>query len=342
MATLRIAFLSSFALDFFTMLSIATVAVFLGMGLIQGSMELKTALTILILAPEYFLPIREVGADYHTTLDGKEAGKKIQEILEIEFKGQGQKSLPAWQPTSVITVRNLSLQFTDHNQNGLEHIDFSISGAKKVGIIGASGAGKSTLVEILSGFLAPTEGAFLIDGIKIDTLSQVDWQSQLTYIPQHPYLFSDTVYNNIRFYHPHATEIEVETAAGAAGLTKVIQALPEGFHTVIGEGGRMLSGGQEQRMAIARAFLSNRPILLLDEPTAHLDIETEYELKETMTQLFKGKIVFFATHRLHWMLEMDQILVLDKGKLVELGSHEQLMEKRGFYYQLVMTHSEGL
>jgi ATP-binding cassette subfamily C protein CydD len=341
MSTLRIAFLSTFALDFFTMLSIATVAVFLGIGLINGTMDLKPALTILILAPEYFLPIREVGADYHATLDGKEAGKKMQEILQKEMTELGQDSIPAWQPTSVFTVKDMSLRFDDQNDNGLEHIDFSISGTKKVGIIGASGAGKSTLIDLLSGFLVATEGEFLIGGKGFKNLLQKNWQKQVTYIPQHPYLYSDTVFNNIRFYHPHATEEEVKAAVSAAGLTEVIQTLPDGLNTIVGEGGRMLSGGQEQRMAIARAFLGNRSILLLDEPTAHLDIETEYELKETMLQLFEGKLVFFATHRLHWMMDMDQILVLDHGKLVETGTHEQLIEQQGFYSQLVKSQWEG-
>ncbi|CAH2714693.1 ATP-binding/permease protein CydD [Neobacillus rhizosphaerae] len=341
MSTLRIAFLSTFALDFFTMLSIATVAVFLGIGLINGTMDLKPALTILILAPEYFLPIREVGADYHATLDGKEAGKKMQEILQKEMTELGQDPIPPWQPTSVFTVKDMSLRFDDQNDNGLDHIDFSISGTKKVGIIGTSGAGKSTLIDLLSGFLVATEGEFLIDGKGFKNLLQKNWQKQVTYIPQHPYLYSDTVFNNIRFYHPHATEEEVKAAVSAAGLMEVIQTLPDGLNTIVGEGGRMLSGGQEQRMAIARAFLGNRSILLLDEPTAHLDIETEYELKETMLQLFEGKLVFFATHRLHWMLDMDQILVLDHGKLVETGTHEQLIEQQGFYSQLVKSQWEG-
>jgi ATP-binding cassette subfamily C protein CydD len=342
MATLRIAFLSTFALDFFTMLSIATVAVFLGMGLIHGTMELKTALTILILAPEYFLPIREVGADYHATLDGKEAGKQFQEILKKELLERGQGTIPAWHSNSFFTVKDLGLQFAGNHENGLEHINFSISGFKKVGIIGASGAGKSTLIDLLSGFLAPTKGEFQINGERFRVLSQEDWQKQLTYIPQHPYLFSDTIFNNIRFYHPTATDQEVALAAKAAGLYEIIQALPAGFDTKIGEGGRMLSGGQEQRIALARAFLGNRSILMLDEPTAHLDIETEYELKETMLQLFKGKLVFLATHRLHWMLDMDEILILDQGKLVERGTHEQLMAKKGHYFQLVKTQVEGL
>jgi ATP-binding cassette, subfamily C, bacterial CydD len=340
MGTLRIAFLSSFALDFFTMLSIATVAVFLGIDLINGKMELRPALTILILAPEYFLPIREVGADYHATLDGKEAGKKIQEILDKESLQQKQDPIPLWKSTSTFSVKGVSVHFADSNRPALQDIEFSVSGSKKIGIIGASGAGKSTLIDVLSGFLTPSSGEFQINGKKLTTLSQLNWQSQITYIPQHPYIFHDTVLNNIRFYNPEATVKEVEEAAERAGLTEVIQSLPHGFETIIGEGGRSLSGGQEQRIALARAFLSNRPIIMLDEPTAHLDIETEYELKETMLQLFRGKLVFFATHRLHWMLDMDQIIVLNQGKIVEMGTHEQLIRKNSTYYQLVKTQME--
>ncbi|GIN87638.1 thiol reductant ABC exporter subunit CydD [Heyndrickxia sporothermodurans] len=341
MATLKIAFLSTFALDFITMLSIATVAVFLGLDLINGTMELKTAIAVLILAPEYFLPIREVGADYHATLDGKEAGAKLQEILQKESIGQSKKSIPLWNESSVFSVKDTSFYFDGNKHKGLKNLDFTVSGRKKIGIIGASGSGKSTLIDLLSGFLVPTEGEFIIDGKKFNNLSHEDWQNQLTYIPQHPYLFSDTVFNNIRFYEPSSNDKEVKAAAQAAGLTKVIESLPEGMNTKVGEGGRMLSGGQEQRIALARAFLGNRPILLLDEPTAHLDIETEYALKETMLQLFKEKLVFFATHRLHWMLEMDQILVLDNGKIVEAGTHEQLLAHQGYYYRLAKTFLEG-
>ncbi|XJZ25902.1 thiol reductant ABC exporter subunit CydD [Bacillota bacterium Lsc_1132] len=341
MATLRIAFLSTFALDFFTMLSIATVAVFLGMGLINGTMDLKPALTILILAPEYFLPIREVGSDYHATLDGKEAGEKIKEILDKKWFRLQKEPIPQWNSKSVFTAQDVGFNYEVEEQIGIHDLHFSITGMKKIGIIGASGAGKSTFIDLLSGFLTPSKGEFLLNGKIFPSLSQEEWQKQLTYIPQHPYLFHDTMLNNIRFYYPEATEIEVERAVRAAGLDKVIGELPEGLSTLIGEGGRSLSGGQEQRVALARAFLGNRPVMMLDEPTAHLDIETEYELKATMLKLFEGKLVFFATHRLHWMLDMDEILVLDNGRLVEMGSHQELMEKHGFYYELVTAQMEA-
>lgn len=168
------------------------------------------------------------------------------------------------------------------------------------------------------------------------------WRGQTTYIPQHPYLFSASLEDNIRFYKPDATREEVEKAAASAGLTKLIQTLPGGLDQIVGNGGRSLSGGQEQRVALARAFLNDRPVVLLDEPTAHLDVETEYELKETMLRLFENKLVFLATHRLHWMPHMDVVLVLDKGKVVETGTHEELLAQKSLYYQLFQAQREGL
>ncbi|MEW9049906.1 MAG: thiol reductant ABC exporter subunit CydD [Neobacillus sp.] len=340
--TLRIAFLSSFALDFFTMLSIATVAVFLGLGLINGTMDLHPALTILILSPEFFLPIREAGSDYHATLDGKNAGKKFQEILNQSLPIQPLDCIATgWKPSSTLLVKELNVTFPDNDVFGLEDINLSISGFKNIGIIGASGSGKSTLIDVLSGFISPSEGEFIVEGKTTTSLSQQNWQRQITYIPQHPSLFHESIFNNIRLYQPDATKQEVLMAAEKAGLLEVIATLPQGLETIVGEGGQSLSGGQEQRIALARAFLDNRPILMLDEPTAHLDIETEAELKETMKQLFQHKLVFFATHRLHWMLEMDQIIVLDNGRIAEIGTHEQLMENKGTYYQLIMSQLGG-
>ncbi len=333
--TLRIAFLSSFAMDFFTMLSIATVAVFLGLGLINGTIDLHPALTILILAPEYFLPIRELGADFHATLDGKNAGRKISEILDVETSEEKVAAFPLWKASSTFEAKGAIVHFPEHNAASIKDICFSVSGAKKIGIIGASGSGKTTLIDVLSGFLTPSSGEFYLNDEKLSSLTSESWQRQVTYIPQHPYIFNDTVYNNIRFYEPEAAEEEVVQAAKNAGLLEVIQALPEGFNTIIGESGRMLSGGQEQRIALARAFLGNRPIIMLDEPTAHLDIETEAELKETMLKLFAGKLVILATHRLHWMPDMDEIFVLDHGKIVESGTHEQLKKQKAAYYQLM-------
>ncbi|WP_088041393.1 thiol reductant ABC exporter subunit CydD [Bacillus sp. EAC] len=338
MGTLKIAFLSSFALDLFTMLSIATVAVFLGLRLIGGEILLGPALTILILAPEYFLPVREVGADYHATLNGQEAGKAMQAILdEQEFKEQDDKGVAIWNQDSLLKLNDVTVKPEEDSPTSLNKVNVGFKGFQKIGIVGESGSGKSTLIDVIGGFLEPNTGSINVSETKVSHLQLSSWQKQLLYIPQNPYIFSKTVAENIRFYQPDATDEEVEKAANNAGLNTLLNELPRGLDEKIGEGGRDLSGGQSQRVAIARAFLENRPILLLDEPTSHLDIETEYELKQTMLKLFSNKLVFIATHRLHWMKEMDQIIVMNKGKIVEIGNHEELVEKKGYYFQLISS-----
>lgn len=338
MSTLKIAFLSSFALDFFSMLSIATVAVFLGLRLIEGELLLLPALTALMLAPEYFLPVREVGNDYHATLNGKEANEAMQVILEEKgFRTQETQSvqLGKWDAQSVLTLQDVCVQHDEHAPYSIQDVDLTVKGKKKIGIIGASGSGKSTLTDVLGGFVEPSSGEITLNGQPLVHLQMKEWQKEVVYMPQHPYLFHMTLRENIRFYEPNATDEEVERAVHEAGLTQLVTQLPNGLDEVIGEQGRGLSGGQAQRIALARTVLGQRSIMLLDEPTAHLDIETEYELKKTMLPLFEHKLVFLATHRLHWMQDMDEIIVMDQGTVAEMGTHESLMHRKGVYYQLV-------
>lgn len=338
MSTLKVAFLSSFALDFFSMLSIATVAVFLGLRLIEGDLLLLPALTALMLAPEYFLPVREVGNDYHATLNGKEANEAIQVILEEKgFREQETQSvqLNEWNEQSELTLQDVSVLHDEHAPYSIQDVDLTVKGKKKIGIIGASGSGKSTLTDILGGFVEPSAGEMILNGKPLAHLQLAAWQKEVVYMPQHPYLFHMTLRENIRFYEPNATDEDVERAVQEAGLSQLVADLPNGLDEVIGEQGRGLSGGQAQRIALARTVLGQRSIMLLDEPTAHLDIETEYELKKTMLPLFENKLVFLATHRLHWMTDMDEIIVMDHGTIAEMGTHESLMERKGVYYQLV-------
>ncbi|WP_339296733.1 thiol reductant ABC exporter subunit CydD [Paenibacillus sp. FSL W7-1279] len=392
MRTLRVAFLSSFALDFFTMLSVASVAVNLGLRLINGSLELLPALLILILAPEYFLPVRMVGADFHATLDGKQAGKAMQSMIQEARKGRlggisgsvaaegsvngagpfeptGALETPAagtmertstgltfkiqnnfsssslrpqprfqWDHQSVLELSGIGLRHEELGPASLEDVSFRIPGQRKIGIVGESGAGKSTLIELLGGFMAPTSGVMELNGVKLEDRNRRAWRTEVTYMPQQPYLFGATLADNVRFYAPEASTVQVE----AAGLSDLVKSLPGGLEEMIGGGGRALSGGQAQRVALARALLGDRRVLLLDEPTAHLDIETEYELKETMLSLFQDKWVFLATHRLHWMQDMDYIIVLHQGRVAETGTHEELIARQGVYYGLITSQMEGV
>ncbi|WP_312753955.1 thiol reductant ABC exporter subunit CydD [Rummeliibacillus suwonensis] len=342
MNTLAIAFLSTFALEFFTSISIAIVALFLGLGLINSTLTLLPSLTILILAPEYFAPIREFGSDYHATLDGKNAFTAISAILEKPIYTQDQTKLPAWDEHASLKIKNMTVQVAGASAPLLDQVSFSIKGYQKIGIIGASGAGKSTLIHALSGFVNTNAEEIQINDQTIQSFANKDWQKQIYYIPQHPYIFHDTVRHNVAFYTKEATDEQIKRACERAGLTDVIESLPNGYDEMIGETGRSLSGGQEQRIALARAFLEDsRKILLFDEPTAHLDIETEWEIKQRMLPLLKERFVFFATHRLHWMKDMDWILVMHHGKIVEQGTHEELLEKQGYYYDLIDQQSHG-
>lgn len=358
MRVLRVAILSTFTLDFFTTLSIAMIAMFLGIGLINGSLSLMPALVILILSPEYFLPIRDFGNDFHATLNGKNAMAQMFDVLELPTTAP-QDQLPAfvWNQDSQLELQQVSFAYSHEdqsqyqlNKNGrltgivkakttetakdqqldLDNISLKIKGYQKIGIIGPTGAGKTTLLKLLAGFLKPKvkDDNFIINGHKLRQLNQKAWQKQFTYIPQDPYMFADTIRNNICFYQPNASDAEVAQAVQAAGLTDFIASLKDGLDTKIGEHGRGISGGQKQRIALARAFLAqNRRILFFDEPTAHLDIETEYELKQPMESLFKNHLVFFATHRLHWLQEMDYCLVIEDGKIVEAGEPAVLAKK---------------
>lgn len=339
MSTLKIAILSTFALDFFTTLSVAVVAVFLGLSLLNGNMLLFPALATLILAPEFFLPIRDFAGDYHATLDGKNAFQAIQEVLKIpEITNTNTLTLNEWTEKSTLSVNHLGVQYEEATHNALKEVTFSAKGYQKIGIIGASGSGKSTLINVLSGFLEPIQETIdiRVDQQKIPHFLQKEWQKQIIYMPQSPYIFQETLANNIRFYTPHATDEQIIEAIHLVGLETLLHELEDGIDTVIGESGRMLSGGQAQRVALARAFVDQeRRVLLFDEPTAHLDIETEVEIKTRMLPLMDKHLVFFATHRLHWMAEMDFILVMDKGQIVEMGTLEELLAKDGYYVNLM-------
>lgn len=226
----------------------------------------------------------------------------------------------------------MAFDYADHR--ALEGVSFSVRGFSKIAIVGVSGSGKSTLANLLGGFAEPSAGGFRVafgEGAPgaFDLASDA-WRRQVVYIPQDPYIFHATLRENIAFYRPDADEGAIVRAVDAMGLRGLVDRLPQGLDTSIGEGARALSGGQAQRIALARAFLDpSRRVLIFDEPTAHLDIETELELKERMLPLMEGRLVFFATHRLHWIHDMDAVMVMEEGRLVEFGKPDELLARGG-------------
>lgn len=337
MSTLKIAILSTFALDFFTTLSIAVVALFLGLGLMDGATHLLSALTILVLAPEYFLPIRNFANDYHATLNGKNALADIMTLLEQPVAPETNRYVrhsQRWQATDTLTLDQVSFSYPNADRPALQQINLSLTGHTKVALVGTSGSGKSTLLNLLGGFLVG-EGDVKINEQALPHLQQRQWQDQIQVLPQHPYIFHDTLRANLAFYAPNQRDEDLVAVLQRVGLADWFASLADGLDTLIGEGAMQTSGGQAQRIGLARIMLDEeRRVLLLDEPTAHLDIETEALLKETMLPVFDNRLVIFATHRLHWLRQMDWIIVMRDGEIVEQGTLADLIANNGYFVTL--------
>ncbi|WP_099087750.1 thiol reductant ABC exporter subunit CydD [Weissella cibaria] len=337
MSTLKIAILSTFALDFFTTLSIAVVALFLGLGLMDGATHLLPALTILVLAPEYFLPIRNFANDYHATLNGKNALADIMTLLEQPVAPETNRYVrqsQRWQATDTLTLDQVSFSYPNADRPALQQINLSLTGHTKVALVGTSGSGKSTLLNLLGGFLVG-EGNVKINEQALPHLQQRQWQEQIQVLPQHPYIFHDTLRANLAFYAPDQRDEDLVAVLQRVGLADWFASLADGLDTLIGEGAMQTSGGQAQRIGLARIMLDEeRRVLLLDEPTAHLDIETEALLKETMLPVFDNRLVIFATHRLHWLRQMDWIIVMRDGEIAEQGTLADLIANNGYFVTL--------
>ena len=337
MSTLKIAILSTFALDFFTTLSIAVVALFLGLGLMDGATHLLPALTILVLAPEYFLPIRNFANDYHATLNGKNALADIMTLLEQPVAPETNRYVrqsQRWQATDTLTLEQVSFSYPNADRPALQQINLTLTGHAKVALVGTSGSGKSTLLNLLGGFLVG-DGDVKINEQALPHLQQRQWQEQIQVLPQHPYIFHETLRANLAFYAPDQRDEDLIAVLQQVGLADWFASLPDGLDTLIGEGAMQTSGGQAQRIGLARIMLDEeRRVLLLDEPTAHLDIETEALLKETMLPVFDNRLVIFATHRLHWLRQMDWIIVMRDGQIAEQGTLADLIANNGYFVTL--------
>ncbi|MGO2644622.1 MAG: thiol reductant ABC exporter subunit CydD [Lactococcus cremoris] len=339
MGALRVAMLSTFALDFFASLSVAIVALFLGLRLMSGDILLFPALAALILAPEYFLPLRDFASDYHATLNGKNALAAVNEVLSTD-----ENTLSVLKDR-VIWTEDSSLQLTDlakiyDTGRGISEVNLTVKGFKKIALVGSSGSGKSTLLSMLAGFLEPTAGEFKLNNQILTSLTDEMYRQSVQFIPQKTYIFAGTFRQNLAFYEPESTDEQINQAAELAGLGSLLNEI--GLDGQIGASGRTISGGQAQRVALARAFLSRtRNILFLDEPTAHLDIETELEIKANILPLLENKLVFIATHRLHWLSSMDLVIVLNEGQVEGIGTHEQLLAENS-YYQKLLSQMRGV
>ncbi len=338
MKVLRIAFLSALVLEMFSTISIAIIAVEIGLRLMNGNLEFQPALFILILAPEFYNPIRQLGTRYHAGMEGVAAAQSIYRILETPLP---QMNIVA-QNTSIIiediTFNNVHFSYDDKiddKKEAVKGISFSIKNNTVTALVGESGSGKSTTINLIMKFLEPTKGIITVTGKNLNEIGRDKWLENIGWISQNPYLFHTTIRENLLIAKNNATDKELQTAIKLAKLDKVIKTLPNGLDTVIGERGGKLSGGEAQRVALARAFLKDAPVLILDEPTANLDPTTEMEMIESLNLLTKTKTVLMIAHRLNTIKQADNILVFSEGKIIESGTHEELLAANKHYSTLL-------
>lgn len=341
MQVLRITFLSALALELLTTISTAIIAVEIGFRLLYRSMEFLPAFFILVLAPDFYLPLRLLGLRFHAGMSGVSAVKRIFEILDIPPGAVQSSNIefsniePSKVASSNIEFSNVSFTYPTRTQPALQNVTFLIPSGKTTALVGASGAGKTTIANLLMRFIEPQSGKITVGDMPLNSIPPEAWRAQIGWVPQTPYLFSDTIEANLRLAKPNATESDLLRACERAGLLDFIRSLPDGLNTRIGERGARLSGGQAQRLALARAFLKDAPFLLLDEPTSSLDPALEAELQASVRELMHGRTVLVIAHRLATIYQADQIIVLQAGRVVEMGRHEELRCQSGVYAQLI-------
>ncbi|MDQ0582099.1 ATP-binding cassette subfamily C protein CydCD [Streptomyces rishiriensis] len=311
MRTLRIAFISSFALELLSTLSVALVAVSIGMRLVHGEMDLYIGLVILVLAPEAYLPLRQVGAQYHAAAEGLAAAEEIFEVLETPAPESGAVAVSE----GGMAFEGVTVRYPGRSTDAVTDVSFTVAPGETVALVGPSGAGKSTLLNALLGFVRPDEGRVLAGGVDLAVADLEQWRSRIAWVPQRPHLYAGTIDENVRLARPDADDEAVRRALADAGALEFVEALPAGAGTLLGEDGAGLSAGQRQRLALARAFLADRPVLLLDEPTAALDGETEAEVVAAVRRLTVGRTVLLVVHRPALLAAADRVV-----RLAEAGT----------------------
>lgn len=332
---LRVAFLSALVLELVSTISTALIAVYLGLTLLDGEVSFFSAFFILLLAPEFYTPFRQLGAAFHTGMAGKTSILKYEEFMNRQHSLPvgGQYQLKG--DIQAIEIKDLTFTYED-SENGVQHISLEAKRNSPIMLVGESGAGKSTIAHIIGGFLTAPKGTVTIDGLDLCDIDIEWWRQQITHVSQHPHIMKGTL-RDVLSFGMNVSDEEIIEACKEVQLIEVINRQQDGLDTVIGEGGLGLSGGERQRVALARAFLRKGQVLILDEVTAHLDVKTEAIISNAIKRLMANKIVIIIGHRLQTMHWASTLYVLKHGCIIQQGSYEELVTVEGYFKDLVTS-----
>ncbi len=344
MGVLRIAFLSALVLELIATLSTAVVAVQVGLRLLYGHLTFEPAFLVLLLAPEVYAPLRSLGAAFHAGTEGTASAERIFDLLDTRPPEIAVPPLVPVPEEHTVRLDGVRFRYPSRGDGeegpALDGVDLEIRDGSVLALVGPTGAGKSTLAALLLRFALPGEGRITVGGVSLERIDPVAWRRMVAWVPQRPHLLPGTVRDNVRLYRPGAPDREVWAALEAAGLAEEVQDMPGGLELRLGEGGRGLSGGQAQRLAIARAFLADAPIVVMDEPTSHVDPGLEAVLAAAVRRLLDGRTALVIAHRLGTVRRADRIAVLERGRVVQEGTHAGLTSVPG-PYRTLLTVGEG-
>ena len=342
MDVLRTAFQTSLVLEWGAAVAVAVVAVEVSLRLMDGSIEFQRALAVLIVVPEFFLPLRTLAMRYHSGAEGRTVAERVFAVLDEPVPDRGASAAPRGSGIAVpagseVVFAGVAVTYPGRTAPALDGFDLVIPDRGVVALVGATGAGKTTAANLLLRFIEPDAGVIRVGGLPIGSIDLAEWRSHVAWVPQRPYLFHGTVADNIRLARQDASGEEIRTAAREAGAATFIDAMPRGYDTPVGEGGIRLSGGQRQRIALARAFLTSARLVILDEATSHLDAASEDLVRDAVARMGRDRAVLVVSHRLRLVSVVDVVAVVDHGRVVQVGAPTDLAERDGPFRQLLAT-----